>query len=150
MLDSLIEVGRANEIGLIVVDELHIIGEPGRGATLETLLTKAMFINGKKAFVWFGLVNFKCSLSLSLSHTAGIQIVGMSATIGNLGEIARFLDADIYTRNFRPVELKEYVKCGADILSVHSNAASPEEAFIAERTVDFGVSIVRLPFYPIF
>lgn len=47
LLDSLIEVGRANEIGLIVVDELHIIGEPGRGATLETLLTKAMFINGK-------------------------------------------------------------------------------------------------------
>lgn len=47
LLDSLIEAGRANEIGLIVVDELHIIGEPGRGATLECLLTKAMFINGK-------------------------------------------------------------------------------------------------------
>ncbi len=47
LLDSLIECGRANEIGMIVVDELHIIGEPGRGATLETLLTKAMFINGE-------------------------------------------------------------------------------------------------------
>lgn len=47
LLDSLIESGRAEELGLIVVDELHIIGEPGRGATLETLLTKAMFINGE-------------------------------------------------------------------------------------------------------
>lgn len=47
LFDSLIEAGRAHEIGLIVVDELHIIGEPGRGATLETLLTKAMFVNGK-------------------------------------------------------------------------------------------------------
>lgn len=47
LLDSLIECGRANEIGMIVVDELHIIGEPGRGATFETLLTKAMFINGE-------------------------------------------------------------------------------------------------------
>ncbi|XP_037030980.1 helicase POLQ-like [Bradysia coprophila] len=116
LLDSLIEVGRANEIGLIVVDELHIIGEPGRGATLETLLTKAMFIN------------------------AGIQIVGMSATIGNLSEIGKFLNADIYTRNFRPVELKEYVKCGSDILSVNPNAPSPEEAFTTERTVDYGYS----------
>lgn len=47
LMDSLIEADRANEIGLIVVDELHIIGEAGRGAILETLLTKAMFINGK-------------------------------------------------------------------------------------------------------
>lgn len=46
LLDSLIETNRANELGLIVVDELHIIGELGRGAALETLLTKAMFIQG--------------------------------------------------------------------------------------------------------
>lgn len=64
----------------------------------------------------------------------------MSATIGNLSEIATFLNADIYTRNFRPVELKEYVKCGSDILSVNPNAPTPEEAFTTERTVDFGVS----------
>ncbi len=65
----------------------------------------------------------------------------MSATIGNLSEIATFLEADIYTRNFRPVELKEYVKCGSDILSVNPNAESAEEAFITERTVNFGVRI---------
>lgn len=46
LLDSLIEAGRANEIGLLVVDELHLIGERGRGATLEALLTKVMFVNG--------------------------------------------------------------------------------------------------------
>lgn len=47
LIDSLIEMDRANEIGLVVVDELHIIGEPGRGVALETLLTKIQFINGK-------------------------------------------------------------------------------------------------------
>lgn len=46
MLDSLIEAGRLEEIGLIVVDELHIIGEAGRGVALETLLTKVLFANG--------------------------------------------------------------------------------------------------------
>lgn len=47
LLDSLIEAERANEIGLVVVDELHLIGEKGRGATLEAFLTKIIFLNGK-------------------------------------------------------------------------------------------------------
>lgn len=46
LFDSLIEAKRANEIGLIVVDELHIIGDGGRGAILEMLLTKAQFVQG--------------------------------------------------------------------------------------------------------
>lgn len=122
MLDSLIEVDRANEIGLIVVDELHIIGDGSRGATLETLLTKAMFIQ------------------------AGIQIVGMSATIGNLSEIAQFLNADVYCRDFRPVELTEYIKCGADILEVVPNAKTVEEAFVVSRSVEYSVSYLYQTF----
>lgn len=47
LLDSLIETDRANEIGLIVVDELHIVGESELGATLENLLTKVLYIKGK-------------------------------------------------------------------------------------------------------
>ncbi|XP_069355435.1 helicase POLQ-like [Maniola hyperantus] len=86
LVRSLIELGRLNEIGLIVVDELHLIGESGRGSTLETLLTTVIFAN------------------------QGIQIVGMSATIGNLPDIAKFLNADVYEKQFRPVELTEYVK----------------------------------------
>lgn len=46
LIDSLIEADRADELGLIVVDELHLIGEIGRGVVLETLLTKTMFIDG--------------------------------------------------------------------------------------------------------
>lgn len=78
--------------------------------------------------------------------SAGIQIVGMSATIGNLNEIATFLNADVYTRNFRPVELKEYIKCGSDILAINTNAQSQEEAFTTVRTVNYGVSDIELFF----
>jgi superfamily II RNA helicase len=62
-----------------------------------------------------------------------IQIVGMSATISNLPEIASFLNADVYTRDFRPVELKEYIKIGSEILLVDGNSKTIADAFKFER-----------------
>lgn len=57
LFDSLIDSKRAGEIGLIVIDEMHLIGEKGRGCTLETFLTKAMFVNGKFDFYGTVIVN---------------------------------------------------------------------------------------------
>ncbi|XP_036335802.1 helicase POLQ-like isoform X1 [Rhagoletis pomonella] len=116
LIDSLIEAQRADEIGLIVVDELHLIGEKGRGATLEALLTKIMFID------------------------VNIQIVGMSATIGNLEEVSSFLKADVYTRSFRPVELREFIKCGNDILEINTAGKTLDEVFVYSRNVNFNYS----------
>ncbi|XP_063708458.1 helicase POLQ-like [Culicoides brevitarsis] len=116
LLDSLIAENRISEIGLIVVDELHLLGETGRGGTLEILLTKAMLVD------------------------KNVQIVGMSATIGNINEVAEFLNADVYTRDFRPVELKEFVKIGSEIVGINPMAAVIDEAFFPARTVDYGYS----------
>lgn len=116
LLDSLIAEKRSNEIGLIVVDELHLLGEVGRGGILEILLTKAMIIDN------------------------GIQIVGMSATIGNINEVAEFLKADVYTRDFRPVELKEFVKIGSEIFGINPMATTIEDAFVPSRTIEYGYS----------
>lgn len=73
----------------------------------------------------------------------------MSATIGNLNEVATFLNADIYTRDFRPVELKEYVKCGADILYIRPDCREPAEAFEFVRTVDYNVCKLILRFFKV-
>lgn len=58
-----------------------------------------------------------------------IQVIGMSATISNLSEVAQFLNADIYTRDFRPVELTEYAKIGNEIFSINQKASCVSEAF---------------------
>lgn len=78
---------------------------------------------------------------------ADIQIVGMSATIGNLRELATFMNADVYHKDFRPVELREFIKYGADLLEIKKDATSIENAFAHDRTVSFGVSLQHFFLY---
>jgi DNA polymerase theta len=40
----------------------------------------------------------------------GVQVVGMSATMPNVGEVARWLGAKLYITSFRPVTLQQYIK----------------------------------------
>lgn len=47
LMNSLIENDRTDEIGLIVIDELHLLGDGSRGACLETLLTKIKMLKSK-------------------------------------------------------------------------------------------------------
>lgn len=45
----------------------------------------------------------------------------MSATIGNMNEIGDFLNAHVYTRDFRPVQLTESVKINEDIFVINKD-----------------------------
>lgn len=60
----------------------------------------------------------------------------MSATIGNLKEIAQFLNADTYSQNFRPVKITEYVKCEDCMWEVNLNS---EELLIEINSNDYKV-----------
>ena len=72
-------------IGLVVVDEIQTIAEPGRGAVLEQLLTKIK------------------------SSVYTPSILGLSAVIGDdnssAGKLASWLDASVVEERIRPVEL---------------------------------------------
>ncbi|XP_075221945.1 mutagen-sensitive 301 [Lycorma delicatula] len=103
LVHSYLESDRMSELGLVVVDELHLIGESRRGASLESMLVKLLFSSTGKE----------------------IQIIGMSATMGNIDEIAHFLKADLYTHDFRPVELKEYVKVEDEIFHIKCKEDPP-------------------------
>ncbi|KAG7263720.1 hypothetical protein CRUP_017691 [Coryphaenoides rupestris] len=92
LINSLIEAGRLDNVGLVVVDELHMLGDGSRGAIIEMTLSKVLYMSKQT------------------------QIIGMSATLGNIKDIQRFLRAENYTNDFRP--LSEYVKLGDTIYEV--------------------------------
>ena len=62
-----------------------------------------------------------------LQYKEKMQVVAMSATVGNLEELSTFLDAELFTQDFRPVKLVEHVVVGNDILEVRGTGASVVE-----------------------
>lgn len=109
-LDSLIRHGAPwlDSVGCIIVDELHMLGEYGRGPTLEVLTTKLRRL------------------------VPSAQIIGLSATIGNAGEIAGWLNAELVSSDFRPVPLEkgvavnDIIKFGDREEPMAGSAAMPE------------------------
>ncbi len=73
------------DISLLVVDEVHLIDSPDRGATLEMVITKMRYRN------------------------PDMQVIALSATIGNPGVLARWMDAELVTSEWRPVDLRQGV-----------------------------------------
>lgn len=78
---------------------------------------------------------------LKYCQTENIQIVGMSATIGNLHEIAQFLQADVFQRQFRPVELAEYVKLGNMLHKIQWGSEGVE--VVPDRELVYDVSALH-------
>ncbi|XP_053335241.1 helicase POLQ-like isoform X1 [Clarias gariepinus] len=113
LVNSLIETKRLDNIGLVVVDELHMLGDGSRGAILEMTLAKLMFIS------------------------ESTQVIGMSATLGNVADLLSFLRAENYTNDFRPVQLKEYVKLRDSIYEVDPKE---EQCFRFSRVLTFKYS----------
>ena len=66
-------------------------------------------------------------MNQGLQYKEKMQVVAMSATVGNLEELSTFLDAELFTQDFRPVKLVEHVVVGNDILEVRGTGASVVE-----------------------
>ena len=108
LLNHMCDEGRHDEIACVVVDELHMVGEPRRGTTLELFLSKVMAVNHRT------------------------QIIGMSATVPNLPTIAKWLGAACFVCDFRPVPLKQYSVCDGIVLlegreNIRNLAAAKDE-----------------------
>ncbi|MCI4333846.1 MAG: DEAD/DEAH box helicase [Thermoplasmata archaeon] len=72
-------------LGTVVADEVHLMRDPDRGPTLEVSLTRLRRL------------------------VSDLQVVALSATVGNSSEIADWLKARHIASDFRPVPLKSGV-----------------------------------------
>lgn len=82
--DSLLRhrTGWVEDVGCVVADEMHLVHDASRGPTLEVILSR-----------------FRALLPEA-------QLVGLSATIRNADEMARWLGAKLVTSDWRPVDLR--------------------------------------------
>lgn len=112
-LDSLLRhnVEWVRRIGLIIVDEIHMLNDSSRGPTLEILLTKLMKIVPKS------------------------QILGLSATISNADELSRWLNASLVISDFRPVKLYEGVSFNSKIHFDEKDGYELNESEDAENAI---------------
>jgi len=63
----------------------------------------------------------------------------MSATIGNMQEVGDFLNAYVYTRDFRPVKLTETIKFNEDIFVINKDIDGSLKTKL-DRKLSFDVS----------
>jgi helicase len=81
-MDSLIrhQASWLKFVTLIIADEIHLMNDPGRGPTLEVVLTR-------------------------LRQMTSAQMLALSATISNAEQIAEWLGAKLVRSNWRPIPL---------------------------------------------
>jgi hypothetical protein len=82
LINQLFDDKRENQLSMIIIDEIHLLSDSNRGFLLEVLLTKVLYVCKEK-----------------------VQIVGMSATLPNIAELADWLSASLYITEYRPVNL---------------------------------------------
>ncbi|MFQ3294040.1 MAG: helicase [Halobacteriales archaeon] len=111
-------------VGCVVVDEIHLLDAEGRGPTLEMVLAGIR------------------------RRAPTIQIVGLSATVGNAAAIADWLDATLVADDWRPVELRRGIFADGTIafedgaprqVSVDDE---PTEALVSDAVDDGGQCLV--------
>ena len=83
-VDSLVrnDADWLGDLTCVVSDEVHLLDDRNRGPTLEVTLAKLRKLNPQ------------------------LQVVALSATVGNADEIADWLDAALVETDWRPIELK--------------------------------------------
>ncbi|XP_075053555.1 DNA polymerase theta isoform X2 [Mixophyes fleayi] len=118
LVNRLIEEDRIDLLGMMVVDELHMLGDSHRGYLLELLLAKVRYVTQKRA-------DKDKDVDRGSSWNE-VQIVGMSATLPNLSLLASWLNAELYHTDYRPVPLKEHIKIGK---TVFGSTMSPVREF---------------------
>ena len=85
LVNAAIEDGTVGNIGVVVMDELHMINDDNRGYILELMATKLLCLE------------------------QDTQIIGMSATLPNADVLAQWLNGNFYISRYSPVPIEEFL-----------------------------------------
>lgn len=96
LVNAAIEEGAIDQLGIVVLDELHMLDDENRGYLIELMITKL----------------------LSLDH--GIQLIGMSATLSNPKLLADWMQAKFYVSKYRPIPISEFLVYDNNIYSTQN------------------------------
>ncbi|MBO3802743.1 MAG: DEAD/DEAH box helicase [Candidatus Brockarchaeota archaeon] len=107
-----------SSVSLVVLDEIHLIDSIDRGPTLEMLAT------------WLKSV------------AKNAQVLALSATIENSGEIAEWLGAANVVSDWRPVPLREGVFFGYEITYKNGEKVAVQKEF-GEPHLDLAAHVIR-------
>mmetsp|Transcript_90824 Transcript_90824/g.293217 ORF Transcript_90824/g.293217 Transcript_90824/m.293217 type:complete len:2155 (+) Transcript_90824:115-6579(+) len=100
LVNLLIQEGAlAETLCTFVVDELHLVGDGSRGYLLEVTLSKVLYL------------------------AKDVQVLGMSATLPNVNDIARWTNAALYQTGYRPVPLSEFVLLNGQLMNTDGSVA---------------------------
>ena len=80
-----------SSVKLLLIDEVHLLGSPDRGATLEAAVARMM--------------------AMSRKLDKPVRIIALSASIPNVGDIAKWIGgkAKVFGENYRPVRIERKV-----------------------------------------
>ena len=99
--------GFISNISLLLIDEIHLLNEDNRGATLEAIIARIKLLKNMENFKNTNLEN--------------IRIIAVSATIPNISDVAEFLEIKeneknkekkglkIFGEEYRPVKVERIV-----------------------------------------
>ncbi|MBH1934143.1 DEAD/DEAH box helicase [Streptomyces sp. AV19] len=112
---------RLAEVGCLIVDEVHLLGDPERGAVLEAVLTRVR------------------------NEASRMRVVGLSATVSNAEQIAGWLGARLIRIAWRPGRLTwqlPSVPAVADRNAAQAARTRVTNAIVADVTGDGGSVLV--------
>ncbi len=105
-----------NYFGLIIVDEIHMISDQSRGPRLETVISTVLYLN------------------------PDILILGLSATISNIEELAEWMNASTVISNFRAVPLETGIVFKHSLIQDKSKKfiGSEDEIYLIRESLESG------------
>lgn len=121
-----------SNISLLLIDEIHLLNEENRGATLEAIIARIKLLKTMDNFKQTNLEN--------------IRIIAVSATIPNIADVAEFLEIKENEKNHENKGLKifgeEYRPVKVERIVIGYKRNKNQNEFVFEKYLDYRVSSI--------